>query len=130
MVCKADTRCILVQAECPYFQCSLLLVLLCTKVLVVGGYKLLERGIAHRSLCVRVFECVLSTLPLHGVISSLWSRVPPSPFVICKGRGQVTVLGGMKIERDCPKVLPIPSFPFSSCFRTVIVVVVAHRGYR
>jgi hypothetical protein len=39
MVCKVDIRCILVQAECPYFQCSLLLVLLCTKVLVVGGYK-------------------------------------------------------------------------------------------
>jgi hypothetical protein len=37
MVCKADTRCILVWAECPYIQCSLLLVLLCTEVLVVGG---------------------------------------------------------------------------------------------
>jgi hypothetical protein len=40
MVCKVDTRCILVWAERPYFQCSLLLVLLCTEVLVVGGYKL------------------------------------------------------------------------------------------
>jgi hypothetical protein len=36
MVCKVDTRFILVQAECLYFQCSLLLVLLCTEVLVVG----------------------------------------------------------------------------------------------
>jgi hypothetical protein len=50
MVCKADTRCILVRAERPYIQCSLLLVLLCTEVLVVGGYKLVERGIAPRSL--------------------------------------------------------------------------------
>jgi hypothetical protein len=50
MVCKADTRCILVQAERPYIQCALLLVLLCTKVLVVGGYKLVERGIAPKSL--------------------------------------------------------------------------------
>jgi hypothetical protein len=40
MVCKVDTRFILVRAERPYFQCSLLLVLLCTEVLVVGGYKL------------------------------------------------------------------------------------------
>jgi hypothetical protein len=54
MVCKADTRCILVRAECPYVQCSLLLVLLCIEVLVVGGYKLVERGIAPRSLCVGV----------------------------------------------------------------------------
>jgi hypothetical protein len=37
MVCKADTRFILVRVECPYIQCSLLLVLLCTEVLVVGG---------------------------------------------------------------------------------------------
>jgi hypothetical protein len=58
MACKVDTRCILVWAECPYMQCSLLLVLLCTKVLVVGGYKLDERGMAPRSLCVGVFECL------------------------------------------------------------------------
>jgi hypothetical protein len=57
MVCKADTRFILVWAERPYFQCSLLLVLLCTEVLVVGGYKLVERVMAPRSLCVGVFEC-------------------------------------------------------------------------
>jgi hypothetical protein len=37
-------------AECPYIQCSLLLVLLCTEVLVVGGYKLVKRGMAPRSL--------------------------------------------------------------------------------
>jgi hypothetical protein len=36
MVCKADIRFILVRVERPYFQCSLLLVLLCTEVLVVG----------------------------------------------------------------------------------------------
>jgi hypothetical protein len=58
MVCKADTRFILVRAERPYIQCSLLLVLLCTEVLVVRGYKLVERGIAPRSLCVGVFECL------------------------------------------------------------------------
>jgi hypothetical protein len=57
MVCKADTRCILVRTERHYFQCSLLLVLLCIEVPVVGGYKLVERGIAPRSLCVGVFEC-------------------------------------------------------------------------
>jgi hypothetical protein len=37
-------------AERPYIQCLLLLVLLCTEVLVVGGYKLVERGMAPRSL--------------------------------------------------------------------------------
>jgi hypothetical protein len=58
MVYKADTRFILVRAEHPYFQCSLLLVLLCIEVLVVGGYKLVERGIAPRSLCVRVCSSV------------------------------------------------------------------------
>jgi hypothetical protein len=58
MVCKADTRCILVRAECPYIQCLLLLVLLCIKVLVVGGYKLVEREMAPGSLCVGVFECL------------------------------------------------------------------------
>jgi hypothetical protein len=57
-VCKADTRFILVRAKRPYFQCSLLLVLLCTEMLVVGGYKLVERGIAPRSLCVGAFECL------------------------------------------------------------------------
>jgi hypothetical protein len=50
MVCKADTRCILVWAKHPYVHCSLLLVLLCTEVLVVGGYKLVEREMAPRSL--------------------------------------------------------------------------------
>jgi hypothetical protein len=64
MVCKADIRFILVQDECPYFQCSLLLVLLCTEVFVVGGYKLAEREIAPRSLCVDVFEC-LSVCLVH-----------------------------------------------------------------
>jgi hypothetical protein len=67
MVCKVDTRCILVQAKCPYIQCSLLLMLLCTEVLVVGGYKLVERGMAPRSVCVGVFECssvcMFRTLP-------------------------------------------------------------------
>jgi hypothetical protein len=50
MVCKTDTRFILVRAERPYIQCSLLLVLLCTEVLVVVGDKLVEKGIALRSL--------------------------------------------------------------------------------
>jgi hypothetical protein len=81
-------------------------------------------------VCVRVFECVLSTLPFHGVVSPLWSRVPPSPFIICKGRGQVIVFRCTKIERECPKVLPIPSFPFSSCFRTAVIAVVPRRGCR
>jgi hypothetical protein len=80
--------------------------------------------------CVRVFECMLSTLPLVGVVQCVLSRVPPSPFIVCKGRGRVTVSGYMKIERKGPKVLPIPSFPLSSCIRTLIVVVVACRGYR
>jgi hypothetical protein len=57
-VCKTDTRCILVRAECPYVQCSLLLVLLCIEVLVVGEYKLVERGMAPKSLRVGVFECL------------------------------------------------------------------------
>jgi hypothetical protein len=51
MVCKADIRFILVQDECPYFQCSLLLVLLCTELLVVGGYKLVERDSSQVSVC-------------------------------------------------------------------------------
>jgi hypothetical protein len=58
MVCKVDTRCILVRAQYPYVQSTLLLMLLCTEVLVVGGYKLVERGMAPRSLCVGVFECL------------------------------------------------------------------------
>jgi hypothetical protein len=49
-LCKVDTRCILVQAKHPYVQCSLLLVLPCTGVLAVGGYKLVERGMAPKSL--------------------------------------------------------------------------------
>jgi hypothetical protein len=32
------------------------------------------------------------------------------------------------MERECPKVLPIPSFPLSSCFCTVIVVVMVRCG--
>jgi hypothetical protein len=54
MVCKTDTRCIMVRAECPYVQCSLLLVLLCIEVLVVGGYKLVEREGWLPGLCVWV----------------------------------------------------------------------------
>jgi hypothetical protein len=50
-------RYILVRAGRLYFQCSLLLVSLCTEVLVVGGYKLIERGMTPRSLCVGMFEC-------------------------------------------------------------------------
>jgi hypothetical protein len=50
MVCMTETRCILVQAERPYVQCSLLLMLPYTRVLVVGRYKLVERGMAPRSL--------------------------------------------------------------------------------
>jgi hypothetical protein len=64
MVCKVDTRFILVRAEHPYFQCLLLLMLLCTEVLVVRGYKLVEREMAPRSLCVGVFEC-LSVCLVH-----------------------------------------------------------------
>jgi hypothetical protein len=83
MVCKADTRCILVQDERPYFQCSLLLMLLCTEVLVVGGYKLVERGIAPKSLCVGVFEC-LSVCSVHchcGVLSNRhFVKGPSLPF--------------------------------------------------
>jgi hypothetical protein len=59
-MCKTDTRCILV-----------LLVLLYTKVLVVGGYKLVERGIASRSLRVGVFGCLSVCLVYcHCVVSS------------------------------------------------------------
>jgi hypothetical protein len=133
MVCKADTRFILVWAERPYIQCSLLLVLLCTEVLVVGGYKLVKRGMAPMSLCVGVFEC-LSVCLVHyrcwALSTAILSRVPPSPFIVCKGRGWVTVFGCTKLERKGPKVLPIPSFPLSSCIRTVVVAVVACHGCR
>jgi hypothetical protein len=132
MMCKVDTRFILVRAKCPYFQWSLLLVLICTEVLVVGGYKLVKRGMAPRSLCVGVFEC-LSVCLVHSscwVVQPVLSRVPPSPFIVCKGRGRVTVSGCTKIERKGRKVLPIPSFPLSSCIHTVVVVVVACHGYR
>jgi hypothetical protein len=61
-MCKADTRCILVRAERPYFQCSLLLVLLCTEVLVVGDTSR-SREEWLLGLCVGVFECVFRTLP-------------------------------------------------------------------
>jgi hypothetical protein len=129
MVCKVNTRCILVWAERPYFQCSLLLLLLCTKVLVVWGYKLVERGIAPRSLRVGVFGCLsVCLVQCHCMVSSRrrrWLRVPPSPFIVCKGRGRVTAFGCTKIEKECPKMLHIPSFPLSSCIRIVIVVVVA-----
>jgi hypothetical protein len=57
MVCKADIRFILVRAEYLYIQCSLLLVLLCTEVLVVGGYKLVERGIT-----LSLYEWVCSSV--------------------------------------------------------------------
>jgi hypothetical protein len=80
--------------------------------------------------CVRVFEYMLSTLPLVGVVQRVLLRFPPSPFIVCKGRGQVIVSGCTKIERKGPKMLPIPSFPLSSCIRTVVVVVMACRGYR
>jgi hypothetical protein len=79
--------------------------------------------------CVQVFECMLSTLSLLGIVQRVLSRVPPSPCIVCKGRGRVIVSGCTKIERKCPKLLPIPSFPLSSCIRTVIIVVVARRGY-
>jgi hypothetical protein len=73
---------------------------------------------------------MLSTLSLLGVVQPVLSRVPSSPFIVCKGRGQFTVSGCTKIERKGPKVILIPSFPLSLCIRTVAVVVVACRGYR
>jgi hypothetical protein len=73
---------------------------------------------------------MLSTLPLLGVVQRLLSRVPPFFFIVCKGRGRVTISGCTKIERKGPKVLPIPSFPLSSCIRTVFIAVVACRGCR
>jgi hypothetical protein len=91
MVCKADTRCILVRAKRPYFQCSLLLALLCTKVLVVGGYKLVERGIALRSLCVGVFECLsVCLVHCHCVVlaySSLLVEGTSLPFYSMQREG-------------------------------------------
>jgi hypothetical protein len=92
MVCKADTRCILVQAKRPYVQCSLLLMLLCTGMLIAGGYKLVERGMAPRSLGVGAFECfgcVLSTLPLLGVVFHLTPSVegPSLPFYSMQREG-------------------------------------------
>jgi hypothetical protein len=80
--------------------------------------------------CVRVFECMLSTLPLLGVVQRVLSRVSPSPFIVCKGRGRVTVSRCTNIEREGPKVLPIPSFPLSLCIRTVIVMMLACHGCR
>jgi hypothetical protein len=78
--------------------------------------------------CVHVFECVLSILPLLGVCFSIFhlflSRVPPSPFIVCKGRGRVTVFGCTKIERKGLKVLSIASLPLCSCIYTVAVMVV------
>jgi hypothetical protein len=109
MVCKADIRCILVRAECPYVQCSLLLVLLCAEVLLVGDtswskYKLVERGMAPKSLCVGVFECLSVCLEhCHSVVLScpvaLWLRVPLSFFIACKERGRVTVFRCKKMKR-------------------------------
>jgi hypothetical protein len=90
MVCKVDTRYILVRAKRPYFQCSLLLVLLYTKVLVVGGYKLVERGIAPRSLCVVVFKCLsVCLVHCHCVVSScrLLVEGPSLPFYSMQREG-------------------------------------------
>jgi hypothetical protein len=136
MVCGVDTRCILVWAKRLYVQCSLLLMLPSTGVLVVGGYKLVERGMAPRSLRVGVFVCLSVCLVCcHCLALSIrfnlsLSRVPPSHFIICKGRGRVIVFGCTKIERKGPKVLPIASFPLSSCIHTIVIVVVACRGCR
>jgi hypothetical protein len=81
-VCKADTRCILVQVECPYVQCSLLLVLLCTEVLVVGGTSWSREGwllglyvwvCSNARVCAYLEHC-------HSVVLSCyvaWLRVPP-----------------------------------------------------
>jgi hypothetical protein len=79
------------------------------------GIQAVERGMTPKSLyvcvCV-VFECVC-LVHCHRMDSSplSLSRVPPSPFIVCKERGRVTTFGCTKIERECPKVLPIPSFP-------------------
>jgi hypothetical protein len=73
---------------------------------------------------------MLSIVPLLGIVQPILLRVLASPFIVCKERDRVTVFGCTKIERKCPKVLPIPSFSLSSCIRTVVVVVVACRGCR
>jgi hypothetical protein len=107
MVCKADTRCILVQAECPYVQCSLLLVLLCTEVLVVGDTSWSREGWLL-GLCVWMCssaECVCLEHYNSVVLScraTLWLRVPPSPFISCKGRGRVIVFGCTKNRKRMP----------------------------
>jgi hypothetical protein len=50
MVCKKNKRCILVRAkECPTSGVEESLVLPCTEVLVVGGYKLVREGGASKS---------------------------------------------------------------------------------
>jgi hypothetical protein len=133
MVCKADTRFTLVRVERPYFQCSLLLMLFCTEVLIVGGYKLVERGITPMSLCVSVFEC-LSVCLVHCCCWALSNRSFVEglslPFYSMQREGQITICGCTKIKGKGPKVLLIPSFPLSSYIRTVVVVVVACRGCR
>jgi hypothetical protein len=90
MVCEADTRCILVRAKRPYFQWSLLLVLLCTEVLVVGGYKVVERGITPMSLCVGVFKCLsVCLVHCHCMVSSCCLLVegPSLPFYSMQREG-------------------------------------------
>jgi hypothetical protein len=89
------------------------------------------------SLCewvrLSVFGCVLCTLPMLGIVFSCLSpplRVPSSPFIVCKGRGRVTVSGCTKIERKGPKVLPIARFHLYSCIRTVIIAMEACHGCR
>jgi hypothetical protein len=66
-----------------------------------------ERDGSHVSVsgCVRVFGCVLSILPLLGVVSLFvffLSRVPPSPFIVCKGRGRVTTSRCTKNRKKTP----------------------------
>jgi hypothetical protein len=63
---------------------------LCTEVLVVGGYKLVERGIAPRSLCVGVFECLSVCLIYchYGVLSNRHFVEGPSlPFYSIQREG-------------------------------------------
>jgi hypothetical protein len=94
------------------------------------GYKLVKRGMDPRSLWVGVFIC-LSVCILYCHCWALFLCFlslhvkGPSPFIVCKGRGRVTVFGCMKIERKGPKVLPIASLPLCSCIRTITMVVVA-----
>ena len=52
MVCKEDTRIILVWVECPYVQFRAARVT--STWFVVGGYKLAREGADPKSLCVRV----------------------------------------------------------------------------